>query len=146
MKLIFNINILILSLILVYKGYNSLLFKYIIRFLHFFRAKIIKNIINKVNLLMKPLSKTESKKYINIMYNFSVFGLLMEMLLNIQLLWVNKINYSTILFKQYAYLIDKIENIDEIIQKNPKIWVNKPNFDKIRRLVFFNLKNNFFIS
>lgn len=57
--------------------------KYIKRFVNIFNMKIISNIIGKVNLLIKLLTKIKSKKYIKIIYKLNIFDLLIEIFLNI---------------------------------------------------------------
>lgn len=46
----------------------------------------------------------KSKKHIKIVSKLNVFNLLIQMLLNIQLLWVNKVNYNIILIKLFYIL------------------------------------------
>ena len=46
--------------------------------------KIMSNTMGRANLLVEPLTKTESRKRMKIVCKSSVFGLLIEMLLNIQ--------------------------------------------------------------
>ena len=129
-----------------WEGSNLSLFQHIIRFMDVFRMKIMSNPMGKAYLLVEPLTKTESKKCMKIVCKLSKFGLLIEMILNIQLLWVNKVNRNSILLREFLCLVDGTKNVNKIIKGGPKISVNKPSFDRIRRLVFLDLNDNIFIK